>query len=167
MEDYNVHVGCFIWIKMHHGEKVVKSWEKIRKFPYLEKFCYENFQIQNPNFQKWFFGEQVSYFDMSWWFMTLGTWFWPKSQSLTFQYTIDFWSVDCKIHLSIRWTWDLLNHAIRSRLFHWVLEIMLVLNWPLARLKIRNFPFSVQTLILTILPFWRSDQISWGVMVQT
>ena len=57
MEKYNFHVGCFLWIQLHHGEKVVKSWEKIRKFPYLEKFCYEIFQIQNPNFQNWF----------SWW----------------------------------------------------------------------------------------------------
>ena len=125
------------------------------------------FKFKTLIFKIGFVGEQVSYFDISWWIMTLGIWFWPKSQSLTFQCTVDFWSVDCKIHLSIQWTWDLLNHVIRSRWCHWTLETMFEPNWSLARLKIRNCPFSVKTLILTILPFWRFDQISWGVVIQT
>ena len=125
------------------------------------------FKFKTLIFKIGFLGQQVSYFDISWWIMTLGTWFWPKSQSLTFQCIVDFWSVNCKIHLSIQWTWDLLNHVIRSRWFPWTLEIMLELNWSLARLKIRNCPFSVKTLILTILPFWWFDQISWGIMIQT
>ena len=99
--------------------------------------------------------------------MTLGTWFWPKSQSLTFQCTVDFWSVDWKIHLSIQCFWDLLNLVIRSILCHWVHEIMLEPNFPLARWKIRNFPYTVKTPKMTILPFWWSDQISWGVVIQT
>ena len=114
-----------------------------------------------------FLGEQVSCFDSSWWIMTLGTWFWPKSQSLTFQCTVKFWSVDWKIHLSIQCIWDLLNLVNRSRWCHWVLEIMLEPNLPLARWKIRNCPSTVKTLILTILPFWWFDQISWGIVVQT
>ena len=99
--------------------------------------------------------------------MTLGTWFCPKSQSLSFQCTVDFWSVDWKIHLSIQCICDLLNLVIRSRWFHWVLQTMLEPNFPLARWKIRNCLSPVKTLILTILPFWWSDQISWGVVVQT
>ena len=126
----------------------------------------KKFQIKTLICKIGFLGEQVSCFDISWWIMTLGTLFWPKSQSLTFQCTVDFWSVDWKIHLSILCTWDLLNYAIMSRWCHWDLEIMLEPNWSLDRLKIRNCPFLVKTLILTILPFWWSDQISWGIMVQ-
>ena len=99
--------------------------------------------------------------------MTLGTWFWPKSQSLTFQCTIKFWSVDWKIHLSIQCNWDLLNLVIRSRWLHWVLESMIEPNLPLARWKIRNCPSAVKTLKMTILPFWWSDQISCGIVIQT
>ena len=119
--------------------------------------------ILNP----WFLDEQVSYFDMFWWIVTLGTWFWPKSQSLTLQYTIDFWSVDCKFHLYIHWICNVLNYVIRSRWYKWTLSIMLQLNLSFARSKTRNCPFSVKTLILTILPFWWFDQISWGIVVQT
>ena len=87
---------------------------KTKKIFILRKIqSYENFQIQTLIFKFGFLGKQVSHFGMSWWIMTLGTWFWPKSQSLTFQYTSDFWSVDYKFHLSIRWTWDVLNHVIR------------------------------------------------------
>ena len=125
------------------------------------------FKFKTLIFKIGFLGEQVSYFDIFWRIMTLGTWFWPKSQSLTFQCTVDFWSVDWKTHLSMQWTWDLLNHVIRSRWCHWVLEIMLEPNFPLARWKIRDCPSTVKTLILTILPFWWFDQISWGIVVQT
>ena len=60
-----------------------------------------------------------------------------------------------------------LSHAIRSKWFNWILEIMFPTNQPFAKSKIRNCIFSVKTLILTILPFWWFDQISWGIMVQT
>ena len=125
------------------------------------------FKFKTLIFKFEFLGEQVSYFDISWWVMTFGIWFWPKSQSLTFQCSVDFWSVDYKIHLSIQWTWDLLNHVNRSRWCHWVLESMLEPNLPLARLKIRNCPYTVKTLKMTILPFWWSDQISCGIVIQT
>ena len=148
-----------------------KSGAKLRKnkkkFILKKILSYENFQIKTLICKIGFLGEQVSYFETFWWIMTLGTWFWPKSQSLTFQYTIDFWSVDCKIHLSILCIWDILNYVIRSRWYHWVLENIFEPNWSLARWKFRNCPSSVKTLILTILPFWWFDQISWGVVVQT
>ena len=126
-----------------------KSGEKLRKnkkiFILRKILSYENFQIKTLIFKFGFLGEQVSYFDISWWIMTLGTWFWPKSQSLTFQCTVDFWSVDWKIHLSIQCIWDLLKLVIRSRWFHFVLETMFEPNFPLARWKkIRNCPFSVK-----------------------
>ena len=112
----------------------------------------KKFQIKTLICNLRFLGQQVSHFDISLWIMTLDTWFWPKSQSLTFQCTIDFWSVNWNIHLSIQCFWDLMNYVIRSRWCHWVLEIVLEPNWSLARLKIRNCPFSVKTLILIIFP---------------
>ena len=72
-----------------------------------------------------------------------------------------------KIYLSIQCNWDLLNLVIRSRWLHWVLESIIEPNLPLARWKIRNCFSSVKTLKMTILRFWWSDQISWGVVVQT
>ena len=62
---------------------------------------------------------------------------------------------------------NVLGHAIRSKWCNWTLEIVLQTNWLFARPKIKNCPFSVKTLILTILPFWWFDQISWGVVIQT
>ena len=109
----------------------------------------------------------MSYFDRFWWIVIFGTWIWPKSQSLTFQCTIDFLAVDYKFHLSIQWNCNVLNHVIRSRWYKWNLVIMIQINWSFARSKIINYPFSVKTLILTILPFWWFDQISWGIVVQT
>ena len=135
----------------------------------------KNFQIKTLICNFRFVGQQVSHFDISWWIMTLGIWFWPKSQSLTFQCTIDFWSVDCKIHLSIQWTWDLLNHVIRSIWCHWTLYIMFELNWSLASLKIRNCPFSVKNpnfdhfaLLMIWSNFWRNcdaNLIKWYIWV--
>ena len=73
-----------------------------------------------------------------------------------------------KIHLSIQLILsNVLGHAIRSKLCNWTLEIMLKVNWSFSRSKIRNYPFLAKTLILTILPFWWFDQISWGIVVQT
>ena len=70
---------------------------KNKKFSILRKILsYEKFQIKTLICKFSFLGQQVSYFDISWWIMTLGIWFWPKSQSLTFQYIVDFWSVDWK-----------------------------------------------------------------------
>ena len=116
------HVGLQLscWeLSLDQNASWWKSCEKLGKnkkiFILRKILSYENFQIKTLIFKFEFLGEQVSYFDLSWWIMTLGTWFWQKSQSLTFQYTVDFWSDDCKIHLSIQWTWDLLNHVIRSR----------------------------------------------------
>ena len=125
------------------------------------------FQIKTLICNFRFLGQQVSYFGISWWIMTLGTWFWPKSQSLTFQCAVDFWSVDCKIHMSIQCNWGHLNLVNRSRWCHWVLESILELNFSFSRSKIRNCLCVVKTLKMTILPFWWSDQISWGVVVQT
>ena len=76
--------------------------------------------------------------------MTLGTWFWPKSQSLTFQYKVKFWSVDWKIHLSILCIWDLLNLLNGSRKFHWVLKSMCDLDFPLARSNSQKLPLCSQ-----------------------
>ena len=89
---------------------------------------------------------------MFWLILIFGTWIWPKSQSLTFQYTVDFWSLDWKIHLSIQCIWDILNLVIRSRWCHWVLVSMFEPNFPLDRSKIRNCPSAVKTLKMTILP---------------
>ena len=81
---------------------------------------------------------------MSWWEMTLGTWFWPKSQSLTFQYTVKFWSVDWKIHLSILCIWDLLNLLNGSRQCNWVLESMVELDLPMVRSNSQKLPLYTQ-----------------------
>ena len=81
---------------------------------------------------------------MSWWKMNLGTWFWPKSQSLTFQYTVKFWSVDWKIHLSILCIWDLLNLLNGSRQCHWVLESMVKIDLPLVRSNNQKLPLYSQ-----------------------
>ena len=67
-----------------------------------------------------------------------------KSQSLTFQCTVKFWSIDWKIHLSIQCNWGLLNLLNRSIWFHWVLESMLELNLPLARSKSQKLPLYSQ-----------------------
>ena len=104
----------------------------------------KKFQIKTLICNFRFLDQKFSHFYISWWIMTLGTWFWPKSQSLTFQCTIDFWSVDWKIYLSIQCIWDLLSLVIRLIWCHWVLETMLEPNLPLARWKIRNCPSIVK-----------------------
>ena len=81
---------------------------------------------------------------MSWWKMNLGTWFWPKSQSLTFQYTVKFWSVDWKIHLSILCIWDFLNLLNGSRQCHWVLESICELGLPLVKSNSQKLPLCSQ-----------------------
>ena len=60
-----------------------------------------------------------------------------------------------------------LNHEIRSRWCIWILDIMFKANKSCIRSKVKNQAFSVKTLILTILPLWWSDQISWGIVIQT
>ena len=62
---------------------------------------------------------------------------------------------------------NVLRHVIRSKWWIWILEIMSPTNNSFARSKIRNWTFLVKTLILRILPFWCSNQISWGIMIQT
>ena len=153
MEDYNFHVLSFVWIHFHHGENVGQSWE--------------NFSISNPNLQFW----------ISWWtsfiiwhiLIKSDHWHLILTKKSKFDFSVYswFWSIDWKIHLSIQCFWDLLNLVIRSIWCHWVLESMLEPNLALARSKIRNCPCAVKTLKMTILPFWWSDQISWGVVVQT
>ena len=81
---------------------------------------------------------------MSWWKMNLYAWFWPKSQSLTFQYTVKFWSVDWKIHLSILCIWDLLNLLNGSRQFHWLLESICELGLPLIKSNSQKLPLCSQ-----------------------
>ena len=76
--------------------------------------------------------------------MTLGIWFWSKSQSLTFQCTVKFWSVDWKIYLSILCIWGLLNLLNGSRLCHWVLESMVKLDLPLVRSNNQKLPLYSQ-----------------------
>ena len=114
----------------------------------------------------------------SWWssfinfnvWMTLHLWSskLTKKSKFDFCVTIDFSSVDLNsstinhLHLG-----NVLSHVIRSKWCNWNLEIMPWTNWAFARSKIRNCPFSIETLILTILPFWWFDQISWGIVIQT
>ena len=104
---------------------------------------------------------------MSWWKINLGTWFWPKCQSLTFQYIVKFWSVDWKIHLSsyaieIFWTcWMGQDNFIES-LCPW---LSLICYW--LGQTVKNCLCTVKTLRMTILPFWWSDQISCGIVVPT
>ena len=62
--------------------------------------------------------------------------------------------------------WNELNHAIRLRLYIWILGIMFQTNKSCISSKPLDQSNTIKTLILTILPFWWSDQISCGVVVQ-
>ena len=112
---------------------------------------------------------------MFWWKMNLGTWFWPKSQSLTFQYTVKFGSVDWKIHLSILCIWDLLNLLNVSRQCHWVLESICGLGLPLVRSNSQKLPLYSQNpkndhfalLVIWSNFLWNCDPnlIKWSIWV--
>ena len=111
--------------------------------------------------------KQTSYFNISWWSMILEAWFWSKSQSLTFQCTIDFSSVDWNSFVNPMVLRSDLNYEIWSRWFIWILDIMFQTNKSCIRSKFKNQVLLVKTLIFTILPFWWFDQFSWGVVIPT
>ena len=71
-----------------------KLWKNVN-FQHFEKILsLKILTFQNEILTFWFLDEQSSYFDMSWWNMIFETWFWPKSQSLTFCVLVDFLSID-------------------------------------------------------------------------
>ena len=83
---------------------------------------------------------------------------WLFSIQLTFdQLTAKF--ICQSNELAMFWTMSLGKNDAIGLLKSW-----LKLNLSFSRLKIRNCPFLVKTLILTI---WWFDQISWGIVVQT
>ena len=103
---------------------------------------------------------------MFWWTVTLGTWFWPKSQSLTFQYTVKIDQLTGKFNcqscvLGIFWVCWLGQDNSMGSLSPCV---SLICHW--LGQTVKNCLCIVKTLKMTILPFWWSDQISCGVMVQ-
>ena len=125
IETYNFHVGSFLWIILHHGVNLTQSCEKNVNFQHLEKILslgILTFQNEILNFL--FLDEKVSYFYMSWWIVIFETWFWSKSQSLTFQCTIDFSSVDWNSAINQLILSNVLSHAIRSKWCICILEIM-------------------------------------------
>ena len=70
--------------------------------------------------------------------------------------------------LSTKWPWTMFWVMPLGQ--NYAIELLGSCFKPINHLlgqKIRNCPFLVKTLILTILPFWRFDQISWGIVVQT
>ena len=94
-----------------------------------------------------------------------------KSQTLTLWSKLSF-----KDHISsVDWNSSVnpmilrsdLNYEIRSIRWIWILDIMFQTNKSCIKSKVKDQSFSVKTLILTILPFWWSYQISWGIVIQT
>ena len=99
--------------------------------------------------------------------MTLGTWFWPKSQSLTFQYTVKIDQLTGKFNgqscaYGTFWTFWACQDDSTGSLCPYV---SLVFRW--LGQTVKNCLYAVKTLKITILPFWWSDQISCGIMIQT
>ena len=89
-----------------------KLWKKVN-FQHLEKFLSLEFlTFQNKILTFWFLDEHVSYFDMFWWIVIFDTWFWPKSQSLNFQCTVDFWPVDWKSTINQMTLSNILSHSL-------------------------------------------------------
>ena len=104
---------------------------------------------------------------MFWWKMNLDTWFWPKSQSLTFQYTVKIDQLTGKFNcqscvLGIFWAWWTCQDNSMGSLSPYV---SLVCHW--LGQTVKNCLCAVKTLNMTILPFWWSDQISCGIVIQT
>ena len=134
IEIYNFHVESFLWIILHHGENLAQSCEKIRNFLYFEKFLsWEISTFQTKILNSWFLGEQVSCFDIFWWKMTLGTWFWPKKSK--FDFSVYSWLLISwlKINYQSNWSWEMFwvmllgkNDAIKllrsylKPIFHWL-----------------------------------------------
>ena len=125
---------------------------------------------------------QLHHFDLITWFKTLQVhWidiliFQSTDQKSTVYWKVKLWLFSIQLNfdqlteqficqsngLAIFWTMLLgQNDAI------WLLRSCLKPIDHLLGQKIRNYPFPVKTLILTIFPIWRFNQISWGIMVQT
>ena len=109
-----------------------------------------------------FLHDEASYFWMSWWIVIFEIKSWSKSQSLTFCESVD--QISTINTLILR---NVLNYEIRPACCIWILDIMLQSIRSCIRSKVTDQSITIKSIILTILPFWWSDQISWGVVLQT
>ena len=123
----------------------------------------------------WFLGEQVSWFGMFWWKMNLDSWFWPKSQSLTFQYTVKIDQLTGKFNcqscvLGIFWTcWTCQDNSMGSLIpyvslvCHWLGQT--VKNCLCAVKTLKNDHFALLVIWSNFL--WNCDPnlIKWSIWV--